>query len=163
MSEEKLCPECGKPFGTNPDCIYCRLKIFEKEISGEPKKQTLEGLERLVEDGPKTIKPPQGPEARKKFEEWLKEKGLSAPADLLNKAKLLYEMLCDYLDGKYKGVPWRTIAMVIFALLYVINPFDLIPDFIPGVGWIDDAAVERIKAIGRLNVWIICSIISAKT
>ena len=73
MSEEKLCPECGKPFGTNPDCIYCRLKIFEKEISGEPKKQTLEGLERLVEDGPKTIKPPQGPEARKKFEEWLKE------------------------------------------------------------------------------------------
>jgi uncharacterized membrane protein YkvA (DUF1232 family) len=30
---------------------------------------------------------------------------------------------------------------VVFSLLYVLNPMDLIPDVIPGVGAIDDAAV----------------------
>ena len=32
-------------------------------------------------------------------------------------------------------------VVIILALLYIISPFDLVPDFIPVVGWADDLAV----------------------
>ena len=55
--------------------------------------------------------------------------------------KLMVNMLKDYKVGIYKDVPWFTIASVVFALLYVLNPLDIIPDFIPGFGYVDDATV----------------------
>ena len=47
----------------------------------------------------------------------------------------------DYVSGRYREVPWRVIATAAFAVLYFLNPFDLIPDFIPGIGFIDDATL----------------------
>lgn len=32
-------------------------------------------------------------------------------------------------------------VIVILALLYILSPIDLIPDFIPVLGWADDLAV----------------------
>ena len=56
-------------------------------------------------------------------------------------AKLMLKMLKDYKNGLYREVPWFTIGSIIFSLLYVLNPFDLVPDFIPGLGYIDDLSV----------------------
>ena len=55
--------------------------------------------------------------------------------------KLMINMLKDYKKGHYHNVPWFTIASIAFALLYVLNPLDLIPDFIPGFGYVDDLSV----------------------
>src|SRR5690606_21331681 len=55
--------------------------------------------------------------------------------------KVLYGMLKDYRQGIYTNVPWFTIAAIAFGFLYILNPFDLIPDFIPGIGYVDDFAV----------------------
>jgi uncharacterized membrane protein YkvA (DUF1232 family) len=55
--------------------------------------------------------------------------------------KLLIFIVKDYAKGQYRKIPFWTIAAIVAALLYVLNPFDLIPDFIPLVGQIDDAAV----------------------
>ena len=54
---------------------------------------------------------------------------------------VMYGMLKDYRKGVYSNVPWFTIAAIAFALLYVLNPLDIMPDFIPGIGYIDDFAV----------------------
>lgn len=56
-------------------------------------------------------------------------------------AKIMFGMLKDYRKGIYTNVPWFTIASIAFGFLYVLNPFDIIPDFIPGLGYIDDLAV----------------------
>ncbi len=56
-------------------------------------------------------------------------------------AKVMFGMLKDYRKGIYTNVPWFTIASIAFGFLYVLNPFDIIPDFIPGLGYIDDLAV----------------------
>jgi uncharacterized membrane protein YkvA (DUF1232 family) len=37
-------------------------------------------------------------------------------------------------------VPPRYKVLGVATLLYLLNPFDLIPDFLPGVGYLDDAA-----------------------
>ena len=54
---------------------------------------------------------------------------------------LLVAMIRDYWNGAYRKVPWWVISSVVFALLYVLNPFDLIPDILPVLGLTDDAAV----------------------
>ena len=55
--------------------------------------------------------------------------------------KLLFALVEDYWDGVYREVPWWTVAAIVFALLYVLSPIDLIPDFIPIIGYTDDALV----------------------
>ncbi|MEM0519212.1 MULTISPECIES: YkvA family protein [Aequorivita] len=58
--------------------------------------------------------------------------------------KIMFAMLKDVKNGTYPNMPWFTIATVAVALLYILNPMDLVPDFIPGVGYIDDLAVLSI-------------------
>ena len=57
------------------------------------------------------------------------------------KVQLLFSMIKDYKNGLYREIPFKTIASLAGALIYVLSPVDLIPDFIPGVGFIDDAAL----------------------
>lgn len=58
---------------------------------------------------------------------------------LLNQLSLSYEMIKDYKSKRYTDIPWRTIALIIGAVLYFINPFDVIPDILPVIGFTDDA------------------------
>ena len=55
--------------------------------------------------------------------------------------KVMLGMLTDYRKGIYSKVPWFTIATIAFGFLYILNPFDIVPDFIPLIGYIDDLAV----------------------
>ena len=55
--------------------------------------------------------------------------------------KVMLGMLTDYRKGIYTKVPWFTIATIAFGFLYILNPFDIVPDFIPLIGYIDDLAV----------------------
>ena len=43
--------------------------------------------------------------------------------------------------GEYRHLPWKSIAFVAAGLLYFVTPADLIPDFILGTGFLDDAVV----------------------
>lgn len=41
----------------------------------------------------------------------------------------------------YRTVPWKTLVYIVAAIIYFVNPVDLIPDVLAGIGFIDDAAV----------------------
>jgi len=62
-------------------------------------------------------------------------------AKFVGKLRLFISMLRDYQAGKYKKAPVWTISVAAFALLYVLVPLDLVPDFIPVAGLVDDALV----------------------
>jgi len=54
---------------------------------------------------------------------------------------LFFGMLKDFFTKKYKEIPGGTIAAILGTLLYIFSPIDVIPDFIPVIGLVDDAAV----------------------
>jgi uncharacterized membrane protein YkvA (DUF1232 family) len=53
----------------------------------------------------------------------------------------VFSLLKDWMAGRYPVIPWTVVATLVGALLYVLSPLDLIPDFIPVVGFTDDAGV----------------------
>jgi uncharacterized membrane protein YkvA (DUF1232 family) len=55
--------------------------------------------------------------------------------------KILFSLVQDYANGKYRTIPFWSIAAVVATLIYVLSPVDLIPDFIPVFGLTDDALV----------------------
>ena len=50
-------------------------------------------------------------------------------------------LINSYIRGQYTDVPIGTIIGVIGVVMYFVLPIDAIPDFVPGVGYLDDAAV----------------------
>ena len=58
----------------------------------------------------------------------------------LGHARLFFRMITAWWDNPSR-VPWRTVTALTTSLLYFINPFDLIPDFIPLAGLMDDATM----------------------
>lgn len=57
--------------------------------------------------------------------------------ELLLHVKLAFSMLRD----KQYNLSWKSKSLLIAGLLYFLLPSDLTPDFIPFIGYIDDAAV----------------------
>ena len=53
----------------------------------------------------------------------------------------MLRLLRAYHRGEYRNVPTTALVSIIAALAYVANPFDLIPDVVPFLGFLDDAAV----------------------
>ena len=125
---EASCPSCGKPRGTNVDCLSCRdfsakgLAKEARDITDERRVSArAEAAGRFLE------RPPW----------WAK----LAPKKLLHRVRLLWMLLGDYLSGRYRKIPWTAIVTCAAALAYVISPFDLIPDFLVPIGWTDDMVV----------------------
>ncbi|MGI9326914.1 MAG: YkvA family protein [Pseudomonadales bacterium] len=54
---------------------------------------------------------------------------------------VMLEMLKAWARGDYQGVSRSALLSIAGALLYFVAPFDAIPDFILGLGLIDDVAV----------------------
>lgn len=62
---------------------------------------------------------------------------------------LFLGMVSDYLSGEYPRLPLRAIAAIVFTLLYIAVPFDLLPDYILGIGQLDDLLAALV------GVWLI--------
>ena len=69
------------------------------------------------------------------------EKKGGSLGDQFENFKLLWSLLKDYYNDKYPSAPWKMIAAIGFAVAYLVSPIDVIPDFIPVLGFVDDASV----------------------
>ncbi len=73
---------------------------------------------------------------------WLKEMLLAVPRIALLVSKVMTD----------ERVPRRTKLALAGLAAYLVSPWDLIPDFIPGVGQLDDAIVLLLFVDGVLNL-----------
>jgi uncharacterized membrane protein YkvA (DUF1232 family) len=76
---------------------------------------------------------------REAFDKATTNKG--ALAEVWHKLQLLLGLTKDYANGSYLDVDRKTMVSIIAGLLYFISPIDLIPDFLVGIGLIDDAFI----------------------
>ena len=86
-----------------------------------------EKLKKLIED------------VLKKLKEISSDKKTSAK--LNDSLRLFIRIINAYTSKEYTYVPWKTICLIVAGLIYFIYPVDLIPDFIPVSGLIDDIAL----------------------
>jgi uncharacterized membrane protein YkvA (DUF1232 family) len=61
--------------------------------------------------------------------------------DVFADLQTLLRLTSAYAKGDYRVIPARTIVGAVGAVIYFVSPVDAIPDVIPGIGLVDDAAV----------------------
>ena len=54
---------------------------------------------------------------------------------------LKQEALAVYLAAKDQRTPWHVKALIFFVVAHTFSPIDLIPDFIPILGYLDDLII----------------------
>ena len=78
------------------------------------------------------------------FQEAAKE-AASLPRDPFKETwpyfQTMLRLIRAYYQGNYRDVAESTLVVIIAAIIYVVNPLDLIPDAIPALGFLDDATV----------------------
>lgn len=60
---------------------------------------------------------------------------------LLSRLQVIFRMVKAYANGKYREVPWKSILLLTGGLVYFLMPIDLVPDFIPVTGYLDDLTI----------------------
>ena len=93
------------------------------------------------------MSPPDTPGEDRINETNLRDKLLSVPSHIVEKALLLYALLTA------RDTPAWIRALVVAALAYLINPIDLIPDALVGIGLTDDLAVMAL-ALERASRYV---------
>lgn len=119
-------------------------KKAEKALKKRAEKVTKDDLEKVLDK-------------QQKIEDKFKDNG--PLDDFIADLKLLFSLIKDYINGEYREIPWWSIAAIVSALLYVLSPLDMIPDFIPFVGYVDDSMVVAVclkmvkQDLGRYEEW----------
>jgi uncharacterized membrane protein YkvA (DUF1232 family) len=120
----RTCPACGRPQGTNADCLSCR-DAAARDLAREARDVTPASVSAVAERTRRFLTAPPW---------WAKV----APGKLQTRLRLLWMVVRDYANGKYRKVPWKAVAAIVAAVVYVVSPIDLIPDFLVPLGWSDD-------------------------
>jgi len=88
-----------------------------------------------------------------------KESGNNKFKQVFDVARTLVRLVRNYISGSYREVETGTIVSGLAVLLYTLSPIDLVPDFVPVVGFLDDLAliswfVEKFQGeISRFREW----------
>src|SRR5436309_407951 len=79
--------------------------------------------------------------------------------DLWAYFQAMLRLIRAYYRREYRNVPMQNLVMIVGAIIYILNPFDLIPDWIAGLGFADNAVVlaftvrQARQALDDFMIW----------
>jgi uncharacterized membrane protein YkvA (DUF1232 family) len=62
-------------------------------------------------------------------------------SNFVSRVRVLIRMVVAYKTREYRDIELQSILMIVAGLVYFVTPLDLIPDFIPITGLVDDITV----------------------
>ena len=62
-------------------------------------------------------------------------------ADVWNYLTGAVRLFKAYIRHEYVDIPWGSVVLVVVAIVYFVSPLDMVIDWIPVLGFVDDAAV----------------------
>lgn len=62
-----------------------------------------------------------------------------------------FKMMLKMVGDKEFSIDPKTKLIYVGALAYIVMPFDAVPDYIPGLGLLDDAAIMKIVWDSSIN------------
>lgn len=62
-------------------------------------------------------------------------------SEILESLQASFRLLRAYAGGRYREIPTASLISIVASIIYFVMPVDMIPDFILGLGLIDDAAL----------------------
>jgi len=102
------------------------------------------------------------PERLHKLVKKAAEKAASVPQNIFYEnwpyLQTMLRLARAHAHGEYRDLPEDAFLSILAALSYLVDPFDLIPDEVPFLGYIDDATVVDFavtKAKQSLNAFMI--------
>jgi uncharacterized membrane protein YkvA (DUF1232 family) len=78
-----------------------------------------------------------------------------------NKILSLGKLLKFYATGDYRNMDLKNVVIIITAFIYFLSPIDIIPDFIPMLGFADDVALVTFvfnsigEEIEKFETWLL--------
>lgn len=73
-----------------------------------------------------------------RFKEFFNNNSLEEIKDNMKEA---FNYVSDVFSGRYKDYSMTALITLVAGMVYVVSPIDIIPDFIPVVGFTDDITV----------------------
>tara|TARA_A100000164_G_C21739589_1_gene691653 strand:+ start:523 stop:918 length:396 start_codon:yes stop_codon:yes gene_type:complete len=61
--------------------------------------------------------------------------------ELMEHVQLFLRMIKKSLSGEYSAFSHKTLLSLVFGLLYFVTPMDVVPDFVPLLGFSDDLSI----------------------
>lgn len=116
-SSEK--PNSGDAKRTKDSKSYEKAKSKAEEYAKDPEK-----LNDLIDNASKKASAKKGP--------------LDA---IWGQLMACFRLIRAYAKGTYREIPWYSLVMLVASVIYFVMPIDLIPDFIVGLGLVDDATL----------------------
>lgn len=110
----------------------CRIFLYDLEDIKKKRKSSLRKARETLQSKASTVSV---------YTQALEKEEVVKNSGLLKELTLLTNMTLDYMSGKYKEVPFNVILGITAAVVYIACPVDLIPDFLPVIGQVDDIAV----------------------
>ena len=103
------------------------------------------------------------PDSLRELFELASAKAATIPQAALNELgpylQAMLRLVRAYAHGDYRGIERDALLTIVAAISYLVDPFDLIPDEVPFLGFVDDAtvigfAVSRTRnALDEFLIW----------
>lgn len=121
---------------------FLRNKDAVKNIKDETVKEFFKQSSRWQKKAIKYINDPT--EARRLLNEAVNKASLNRTGplnDIWDSLQTLFSLIKDWISGDYRGVPFKALLLILAGIVYFVTPIDIIPEFIVGLGLLDDAVI----------------------